>query len=568
MEKKILQHRTFYFITTALAGAVAAVLACGILSYVSIATAMGPWISPTIILVFGAIFGAVGVSIAVSDHTLVRIQAMGELGGLVATGVGFTLPMLYFLDEKLFADFISNPVTFCSSIAVLVLVAGMVGTWLGKAFSPYMINRSVLPFPVSELVFGTIKSRHKDGMSGSLFKGLGFTAAFCFLRDGLKSSFVKIPALFGVREFLVAPSILGKGLPIQLSPMMWAIGALVGVRSVVPLLVGSLSRDLIVSPLNSHGSYLPFQLFAPNSYEGFLSAFCCGLILTDLLLCAIGIIRGCKFGGCLTTNFSVWGLLGSIAVHVKRIAKRSMRATGKEVIVPVLIVCSTVGLFTHFGFPLLAQAAIMVMGIVAAYQVTILSAEIGLVTFGRFITLMILPMIVFFNLSYMQFTIMCVFSAIAFAAAVNLVFQHRVARKLQIEPHRMNRYQIIALVAVAATLGFFLWMLFNNLQIGSAEFFAQRGRARSFLIKSFDFNWIPVACGLAYGLILRWFKMSPAMVFGGLLMPNSLVIALTLGATASDVFKRLGIRANNAMLSGVFASESIWMIFSLVLRFF
>jgi hypothetical protein len=107
-------------------------------------------------------------------------------------------------------------------------------------------------------------------------------------------------------------------------------------------------------------------------------------------------------------------------------------------------------------------------------------------------------------------------------------------------------------------------LLFTSFQIGSPDLFAQRGKSRALLIQSLNFNWIIVVLGFLYGIILKKLKLSPTMVFGGLLMPNHLTIGLVIGAVTSWLSKNS--KEQGPIWSGVFAGESLWILFSILLK--
>jgi len=72
--------------------------------------------------------------------------------------------------------------------------------------------------------------------------------------------------------------------------------------------------------------------------------------------------------------------------------------------------------------------------------------------------------------------------------------------------------------------------------------------------------------GFLYGVLLKKFKVNPTMVFGGILMPNSLTIGLMVGAVISWFTKKS--KEKQPFWSGVFAGESMWILISMLLRMF
>ena len=84
-------------------GCLLAIVSAAILSYISIATMLGPWIAPTLVLMTGIVLKLRKSSS--KDSTIqqtILIQAIAAGGGAIATGIGFALPALYFLDPAMF----------------------------------------------------------------------------------------------------------------------------------------------------------------------------------------------------------------------------------------------------------------------------------------------------------------------------------------------------------------------------------------------------------------------------------------------------------------------------------
>ena len=131
--------------------------------------------------------------------------------------------------------------------------------------------------------------------------------------------------------------------------------------------------------------------------------------------------------------------------------------------------------------------------IIATYQISYLGGKIGLVQFGRFATFVMIPTMFIFRLDAVQITLLCVFVSVCAATATDLLFDYKVGELCEVEFSRIYRYQWLGLLVTALGLGLFLWLLFSNLQLGTAELFAQRGKSRALLIQSINFDWIVVS---------------------------------------------------------------------------
>lgn len=493
-----------------------------VLAYISMATMIGPWIAPTLVLIAGLAFKLQPNSRSSQQKIkeLALIQTVGSIGGIVATAVGFTLPTLYFLDRTTFQALMANPVLFCILIGVTVLGAGSLGILLGRAFSTKMLHKDNLPFPVSHLIHKTITSQTQGKQAKRMLTGFSLTALFCVIRDSLK-------------------------LNSSLMPMLWAIGFMAGTPIAYPLLVGMFSKYLVLHPLNNHATYLPTQLFPVLDKGTFVMAFCSGLILAQVL------------PNLLRYPSIIWRGIKQYSGYLNLQNLNSGRQFFKK-FEALFALILTVALFIYIQFPLYILLLILPLTIISAYHISYIAGKIGLAQIGRFTTFVMIPTLLLFKLTPLQITIMCVFVSCCITASTDLLFDYKVGELCHISLERIRRYQWLGLVVTALCLGFFLWLLLNNLQIGSAELFAQRGKARALLIQSFNFNWTVVSLGVLYGFILKKLKINPTMVFGGILMPNNLTIGLTLGALVTLLVKDKS--RHFPFCSGIFASESLWML--------
>lgn len=542
-------------------GIIFALFSSLIMSYISIATPVGPWIAPTLVL-FGQLLlrifyrsGARALTAEGQTESLASMQAIGAGGGIIATGIGFVLPTLYFLEPDTFNAWLANPWFFCGMILALCMSAGGLGLVLGRWWSSSFIDGQKLPFPVSKLTHQIITSHGHTKQSRRMFLGVFGTAVICALRDGIGS----IGALISKTYYLL-PSVLHHEVGLMMMPAYWAIGFSVGLTFTIPLVIGMISKYLVLYPLFHHASVLPVSLFSVPSMDSLSIAFCSGLILCELVLGLSGyarkayrwVVRRFHDGG--TPLFSSWA--NARFAHA--------RMSYKSLVLCALILLSIIGLLSYFNFSPVIQLLLVVFTIIATYSITKIGGEIGMVPFGRFSTFIILPLLIFFGINSVQITIACVFFDICAAAASDLLFDYKTGDLCSISRKKMYQYQWIGLIATALGSGLFLWLLFTHLQLGSEAFFAQRSRAKSLLIQSLHFDLVIVALGIMFGLVLKRFKINPTMVFGGLIMPNTITISLLFGS----LFTRLAKHPATwqSLCAGVLAAESLWVIISIAVK--
>lgn len=539
-------------------GSFFAILASATLSYVSMATMVGPWIAPAIVLASSIIlkFRNYSHNRSKINKELAIIQTIGSIGGIIGVGIGFSLPTLYFLDINAFNVLVKNPVYFSIFIGILCLSAGGLGIWLARTFANKFIIKDKLSFPVSKLIYNMITSQAQEKQAKKMFFGFSLSWIVCFLRDG----FLQIKGIIP-KVFHLFPSMFGNNFALSVMPMLWAIGFIAGSGIVLPLFIGLLSKYLVLWPLNNHSVYLPFKLFNALPKNDFITAFAAGLVVSELV---IGLLKYPKVLFSKAKSFSGFNFF-------ERLNTESFKNGAKYLLnlELILVLILSFSLLTYFGFSLLSQLLLLIFIVLATYQISYLGSKIGLITFGRFATFIMIPMMMIFKLNFTQITLLVVFFNVCAAAASDLLFDYKVGQLCDIEFGKIHKYQWLGLVVTALTMGFFLWLLFNSFQIGSPELFAQRGKSRALLIQSLNFDWRIVFLGFFYGFILKKIKISPTMVFGGILMPNSLTIGLGIGALFSRFSKGgKGSQDKFSLWSGVFAGESIWILITILIKLF
>ena len=96
---------------TVVVGCLLAVFSTAVMGYISMATPIGPWIAPTLVLFASVIFKLI-YSNKSSGKNIVLATATGSIGGILAVACGFSFPTLYFLDKSLFNSWLASPVFF------------------------------------------------------------------------------------------------------------------------------------------------------------------------------------------------------------------------------------------------------------------------------------------------------------------------------------------------------------------------------------------------------------------------------------------------------------------------
>ncbi|MCF7799410.1 OPT/YSL family transporter [Candidatus Babeliales bacterium] len=525
-----------------------------VLLYVSMATMIGPWIAPVIVLLCSILFSLrfkLGLTLSNNYEKVketVLIQAIGSVGGIIGVGMGFSLPTLYFLSPEVFNNLLKNPAHFCVFIAIVCFCAGGLGIFLARSFIDKFIDNKELNFPVSQIIYQTIVSQDQKNKIKKMSLGFFSSWGVGFLRDG----FFKFKS-FLPHEFVFLPNFFANNFVISLTPMFWAIGFIAGAKIILPLLTGIFLKYFVLLPINSNNDLF----FLPSlSFENFNAIFCSGLILSEIFLSLIIFLKY-FLKNIKNLNFYEKSFFIKI-FNIKNAFKKS------DIILILLLSSLFFSFFSYLNFSVISQIFLTIFVIFATYQISYLGCKVGLVSFGRFATFIMIPMLLIFNLDFMQITMVCVFFNVCSAVSSDLLFDYKIGQLCNIDFKEIYKYQWIGLIITSISIGFFLWLFFTNFQIGSPALFAQRGKARAILVQSLGFDFRVILMGLFSGIILKKLKINPTMVLSGILMPNSLSIGLIIGAFFARFSKKF--KNFDAFWSGVFTGESLWLLLSILLK--
>lgn len=246
-----------------------------VMSYIAMATPIGPWIASTLVLIAMLLFRLFKTQ-GSSGQGIALVTASGSVGGIMATAMGFSLPTLYFLDPVLFNGWMAYPWYFASIVSALAFVAGWFGMWIANLIEYTCIVEDKLPYPIGQLIYKMIAVEHDVRKSWQLVIGFVSTTLFCMVQDGL----LFVTGIIPKTVALVGPATLSivniPIVPIDLWPLLWAIGFVTGHVIAMPLVIGALSKIFIIEPLNYH--FFP----AVKNIE-FVLAFCSGMVLAGAI---------------------------------------------------------------------------------------------------------------------------------------------------------------------------------------------------------------------------------------------------------------------------------------------
>lgn len=525
-------------IITILTSILFAVFSTSVMTYITLATPIGPWMGPTL-----AMLGIVGVRYLSNYFTtskLLYAVSAGSIGGILATAFGFSLPTYYFLDPVAFNTIMQQPFLACSLIASLALAGGLLAWWLSLHIKKTLLYDQELPFPVGVLVYNIANSAHEIGNLKRLLAGFFSTCLYCALQikrwfgtlispivtvfPSWRLGLLKIPALQFSMTYL---------------PMLWAIGFIAGSMITVPLLIGTLTRIFFTDIVQA-------LYFPAISDADFILAFCSGMVVAG----------ACS--GLIDTPRQLFAFFNKQRTTVKKREGASWRSVwfSWQFFIAISI---AVAVLTYFKFSVFAQAYVIFFTLLCAYQIAAIAGKIGLALLGRFATFVMLPGLVIFGFTGLQATVVATLVEACGGVTTDIMFGQRAASLAQLPAKRMFYFQLLGIVVSSITLAVVFWLLVTHFQLGSELLFAERGQARALLVKAVTFDYTVLALGMLYGLILKKCKANPMLVLGGLLMPLSLSLGLVLGGLSSRFVTDK--EKWEPFCSGMFAANALWMVF-------
>lgn len=517
-------------------------ISTAILSYISMAVMLGPWIDSTIVLassVFFAFF-ARRVTLLAQQQSIALITIGASVGGIVATACGFAFPTLYFLDKQLFNAWLAQPWYFMGVMGFLAFCAGSFGFLLANLFEHHFMHEEQLPFPIGELSYKMISAQN-TGQAKELSFGFIISALYSIVLHYTKS----IPKLI-----TTLPAFNNRWLhlpPLKISltelPMLWAIGFIAGHSIAIPLGIGILAKNLICGPIHT-------ACFLHLPFGDFLVAFAGGLVAYGAIISFLTLPSAFKgFRGKQKNNDNQKKFLSSITV--------------KDCI-QWIFVLFIIGIFlSYFKFSILSQLYLLVCTAVCTYQLIIIGGKIGIAPLARYATFVMLPGMMLFGYNALQITIVSTFVEICGGVAVELLFGRKVGQLSSLPSLKTRSFQWLGLLISALVIGICFWILITNLGLGSAQLLAQRSKGRALLVMVQSFDYFALILGALFASILKELKVNAIMVLGGLLMPTELALPLVFGGLSSLLVNNK--EAHYPFWSGIFAANSLWMFIKVLL---
>lgn len=512
------------------------VFATAIMSYVSMATPIGPWVELITVLAATLFFRLVCGYVASErlKNAVGLTTAAAGIAGIVATVCGFTVPTLHFLDPELFRTWLAHPLDFTAIIGGCILVGGCYALIMVSLFGERMLVDEKLAFPIGQMVHKMILAQNQLRKALELCAGIVLTFGYAFMQRC--SGWLPQKLFFPAHTFFNVMHVSAISIRLDLLPLFVAIGYVAGDILTVPLAVGALSKVMLLEPLNR-------ALFAHVIFDEFILAFGAGMMVQGAIL------SFAKLPQLVMTTIKKFS-------GGEFIARRRWRKTTIALFIAFFVM--SYAYFSYFNMSLIAQLYMFAFTALCVYQLMVIGGKIGLAPFGRFATFVMLPGFLMFGYDSTQVMLVSLFVSLSGGIAVDMLFGRKMAQLSDINKKEIIWMQILGLVVSACVFGYIFTQLAHSFGLGSAELVAQRARARALLLNVHTLNYVVVALGCLFGWVLERVGVNVLLVFTGLLFPVDFSLMLILGGMLTYVAQDK--EEWDPFWSGVFAAASLWMV--------
>ena len=252
-------------------------IATSVISYIAMATPIGPWMEMTLVLIGTIIFRVCAhqIALATQMRSLAFATAAGGIGGAVAMACAFSFPTLYFLDPALFNAWMVKPFYFSAILAGLVLAAGSFGFLIAHHWRNRFLTDESMIFPIGQMVYNMIAIQNQFAKAVQLAWGAAAAVCYSIIQSFLgiiPARLTLLPAFNG--NIFSIPYVAART---DMLPMFWAIGFTTGHVIAIPLLIAVIAKLALVDPLHK-------LFFLHLSHTDYVLAFGAGMAIQGALL--------------------------------------------------------------------------------------------------------------------------------------------------------------------------------------------------------------------------------------------------------------------------------------------
>lgn len=513
------------------------------------------------------------------------VQTIGSAGESVAAGAIFTLPALFLWAGE---GVMEKPSLL--EITLIALLGGLLGVFFMVPLRNALIVREhgVLPYPEGQACAEVMLAGEEGGKSASsVFAGMGFSAFFKFIIDGLKLVPGEVSWQGTARTY---PAAFGT----QIYPAVMSVGYICGPRISSYMFAGGFISWLVLIPMIVlFGSELVLYPGTVSIGEIFATAGAGGIWSTYIRYIGAGALAA---GGILSLLKSLPLIARTFKDAVKGFSvgngdsalRTEQDISMKAVLFMILALTLAVWLVPAIPVSLLGAIIVVVFGFFFA---TVSSRMVGLVGSSNnpvsgmaIATLLIATLLLKLTgdggTSGMQAaiaigSIICIVAAISGDTSQDL----KTGYLLGATPKKQQIGEIIGVVAAAFAIGATLYLLDSAWGFGSEELAAPQATLMKMVIEGImnsNLPWGLILIGVCLALVVEVLGIPVLPVAIGIYLPVQLNACITVGGIVRWAFDRMKesdkkkevINDGVLFCSGMIAGEGLVGILLAVLAVF
>ena len=459
------------------------------------------------------------------------VQTIGSAGESVAAGAIFTLPALFLWASEGIMD---KPGIF--EITIIALLGGLLGVFFMIPLRNALIvkEHSVLPYPEGTACAEVLLAGEKGGANATtVFAGMGFSALFKFIIDGLKA--VPGEVSFRVKGF-------AGEIGTQIYPAVMSVGYICGPRISSYMFSGGVLSWLVIIPLivlfgeniiMYPGTETIGEIYAASGASGIWGSYI-RYIGAGALACG-GIISLIKSLPLIITTFK-GAMKGMTSAGAASALRTEQDLNMKFVVLAISVLTLAVWRIPAIPVSLIGAIIVVVFGFFFA---TVSSRMVGLVGSSNnpvsgmaIATLLIATLILKLTgeqgVGGMQGaiaigSIICIVAAISGDTSQDL----KTGFLLGATPKKQQIGEVIGVVAAALAIGGTLYLLDTAWGFGSEELAAPQATLMKMIIEGVmnaDLPWTLVFIGVFISIVIEMigipvlpFQLNACIMVGGII---------------------------------------------------
>jgi hypothetical protein len=518
-----------------------------IMTFISLAVPVGPWMHVTILLVMMAIARMLRAEYAQALYVTSAISVSAS----VATAMGFCFPTWYFLAPEEFLVLLSNPFRFCMvSVASIGLTAGWAYI-LASIKGAYISAHDQRSYPVGQLMYTVYSAAGSAAQALQVGAGIAVAGVYA-----LGTRLLALPELFALcsRTVLMTWQVCSRmyvlmlpalTIRVSMGAMFLALGYVSGHVIGVPLLVGAITKYGLLDVLqrafwsDSVGDDFTFALCSG------IVAWSAGLSMMHLARTLFGVLYNMRTGAALKERLRIQYAMGTDRVRQ---------------IQPLIIGAGLLTMLSAWYLALRWDLALYVViaSSISAWQIAGIAQRTGLALVGRFATWVMLPGVLLYGINPIYATLFALGVEVCGMLVVDLLFNQMAAMRAGLNMQRVWWWQFLGLIIGLIVCSVSLWWLVSMYGIGQATpLVAQRARSRALLLQVTSFDWSVVMLGMMLSIGMGLLGINSTMALAGILLPLDITLLLVAGGALRLLFA--DPERWTPFWSGLFAASALGM---------